>query len=687
MATDEPATETSPQPRDRLLVARVVSAADEESVPIVSDKALPEILLDHVGEHGDDIALRWKRYGIWQEYTWEEYYDEVERFALGLETFDFHEGDVLFTIGYNRPHQLWAWLAAQSLGGMAAPNYEDMLPEDIQDQLQLLEPSIVYAEDQEMVDKILLVADEVPSLETVIYRDEKGMFRYEDGQPPRHDLANPPEIISYSDIRARGTERLESGAVNSNYLPDRVKAIDPQSPAMLPPTSGTTGMPKRVQLSHFNFVNLANAAIEIDPLPKESDYFSYLPMAWVGEQMILIAAAFVGGWTANFPEQPETEMEDLREIGPEIIFSSPRTYESWVADIKAKIENTTFLKRMVYEQSMNVGRRLAAHVSGNERGSAPPAWLRFVHWLFYWISYRPILDKIGLKRAKNVYTGGGPLGEDHFSYYHALGVPLKQIWGQSEVCGFVTMHRDGDIQADTVGEVFPNVEVGITPEGELLVRGPVVTSGYYNMPEKTESAIEDGWLRTDDFGALTDEGHVKIFDRMDDVFELNDGTAIAPISVETKLKFNPYVKDALVVGDNRNNLGAVLNIRFDNVAEWADQRDIQYAGYRDLTQKEPVLELMREVVAETNAELDEPIRRFVVLFKEFDADDGELTRTGKIRREVVVERYEEILEGIYGGVDKIEMDVTITYQDGRESVEHGRMRVLEMDTETAEVED
>jgi long-chain acyl-CoA synthetase len=687
MATDEPATETSPQPGDRLIVDRVVSAADEESVPIVSDKALPEILLDHVGEHGDDIALRWKRYGIWQEYTWEEYYDEVERFALGLETFDFHEGDVLFTIGYNRPHQLWAWLAAQSLGGMAAPNYEDMLPEDIQDQLQLLEPSIVYAEDQEMVDKILLVADEVPSLETVIYRDEKGMFRYEDGQPPRHDLANPPEIISYSDIRARGTERLESGAVNSNYLPDRVKAIDPQSPAMLPPTSGTTGMPKRVQLSHFNFVNLANAAIEIDPLPKESDYFSYLPMAWVGEQMILIAAAFVGGWTANFPEQPETEMEDLREIGPEIIFSSPRTYESWVADIKAKIENTTFLKRMVYEQSMNVGRRLAAHVSGNERGSAPPAWLRFVHWLFYWISYRPILDKIGLKRAKNVYTGGGPLGEDHFSYYHALGVPLKQIWGQSEVCGFVTMHRDGDIQADTVGEVFPNVEVGITPEGELLVRGPVVTSGYYNMPEKTESAIEDGWLRTDDFGALTDEGHVKIFDRMDDVFELNDGTAIAPISVETKLKFNPYVKDALVVGDNRNNLGAVLNIRFDNVAEWADQRDIQYAGYRDLTQKEPVLELMREVVAETNAELDEPIRRFVVLFKEFDADDGELTRTGKIRREVVVERYEEILEGIYGGVDKIEMDVTITYQDGRESVEHGRMRVLEMDTETAEVED
>jgi long-chain acyl-CoA synthetase len=683
VATDEAATDRADPAAEQgtLRVDRVLSAPDGESVPIVSDKALPEILLDHVGEHGDDIALRWKQFGVWQEYTWEEYYDEVERFALGLETLGFREGDVLFTIGYNRPHQLWAWLAAQSLGGMAAPNYEDMLPEDIRDQLQLLEPNVVYAEDQEMVDKILLVADEVPSLETVIYRDEKGMFRYQDGLSPRFALEEPPEIRSYEEIRATGTERRESGEVGGDYLPGRVEAIDPQSPAMLPPTSGTTGMPKRVQLSHFNFVNLANAAIEIDPLPKESDYFSYLPMAWVGEQMILIAAAFVGGWTANFPEQPETEMEDLREIGPEIIFSSPRTYEAWVAEIKAKIENTTFLKRAVYEQSMKVGRRLAAHVSGEKRDADPPAWLRFVHWLFYWISYRPILDKTGLKRAKNVYTGGGPLGEEHFTYYHALGVPLKQIWGQSEVCGFVTMHRDGDIQADTVGEVFPNVEVGITPEGELLVRGPVVTSGYYNMPEKTESAIEDGWLHTDDFGALTDEGHVKIFDRMDDVLELNDGTAVAPISVETKLKFNPYVKDALVVGDGRDHLAAVLNIRFDNVAEWADQRDIQYAGYRDLTQKEPVLALIREVVAETNADLDDPIRRFVVLFKEFDADDGELTRTGKIRREVVVNRYDELLTGLYDDADEIEMDVTITYQDGRESVEHGRMEVTDMDTD------
>jgi long-chain acyl-CoA synthetase len=663
---------------DTLAVDQVLSAPEGEDVPIVSDQALPEILFDHVEEHGDDIALRWKRYGIWQEFTWEEYYERVEHFALGLETYGFEAGDVLFTIGYNRPHQLWAWMAAQSLGGMAAPNYEDMLPDDIRKQLQLLEPSVVYAEDQEMVDKLLLVADDVPSLDTIIYRDEKGMFRYDDHEDP--------EIVSYEHVEELGAERLETGEVADDYLHERVKAIDPDTPAMLPPTSGTTGMPKRVKLSHFNFLNLANAAIEIDPLPKESDYFSYLPMAWVGEQMILIAAAFVGGWTANFPEQPETEAEDLREIGPEIIFSSPNRYEAWVADIKAKIENTTRLKRFVYEKAMSIGRKYAEYISGDKSDEEPPATLRAAHWLSYWVAYRPILDKIGLKRAKNVYTGGGPLGEDHFSYYHALGVPLKQIWGQSEVCGFVTMHRDDDIQVDTVGEVFPNVEVGITPGGELLVRGPVVTSGYYGMPEKTESAMEDGWLHTDDFGALTDDGQVKIFDRMDDVLELNDGTAVAPISVETKLKFNPYVKEALVVGDGRDSLAAVLNLRFDNVAEWADQRDIQYAGYKDLTQKPPVLELMRQVVAETNEDLEHPIERFLILFKEFDADDGELTRTGKIRREVVVDRYGKLVDGLYGDQEEVEMDITITYQDGRESEEHGTMAIVDVE-EPVEADD
>ena len=661
MATDDAGSERSntDSAGETLVVEEVLSAPADESVAVEDEQVLPGILLDHAAEYPDEIAIRWKRYGIWQEYTWADYRDQIEQLAAGLETLGFGDGDVLFTIGYNRPHQLWAWLAAQSLGGMAAPNYEDALPADIGDQLELLSPPVAFAEDQEMVDKLLRVADSVPSLEYIIYRDEKGMFRYDE---------TDPTVVSFAEVMERGQQPTPLG--------DRLERLDPDQPAMLPPTSGTTGMPKRVRLSHFNFVNLARAAVEIDPLPRGSDYVSFLPMAWVGEQMILLAAAFVGGWTANFPEQPETESEDLREIGPEIIFSSPRTYEEWVADIKARIENTTPVKRWVYERAVSLGRRVAAH---DKQDSEPSLPVRLAHRAAYWGVYRPILDDIGLKRAKNVYTGGGPLGEQHFEYYHALGVPLKQIWGQSEVCGFVTMHRDGDVQAETVGEVFPNVEVGITPAGELLVRGPVVTDGYYNMPEKTASAMEDGWLHTDDFGALTDDGHVKIFDRMDDVLELADGTAVAPISVETKLKFNPYVKDALVVGDDREYLAAVLNIRFDNVAEWADQRDIQYTGYRDLTQKSPVLELLREAVREANAELDTPIDRFVVLFKEFDADDGELTRTGKIRREVVTDRYSELVDSLYSDREQFELEVTITYQNGREAVERGTMQLVDTD--------
>jgi long-chain acyl-CoA synthetase len=673
MTTEETLTE-----EENLSIDQIVSAPNGDT-EIIDDITLPEIMLNHVQDHGDEIALRWKRYGIWEEYDWNAYYDRVKYITLGLETLGFEEDDILFTIGYNRPHQLWSWLAAQTLGGMAAPNYEDTLPEGIGDQLELLSPKVAYAEDQEMVDKLLQVADRSPSLEAIVYRDEKGMFRYEETAVP---------VMSYEELEDRGRERAENGEVTDDEFERRIRDLDPQSPAMLPPTSGTTGMPKRVKLSHFNFVNLANAAIEIDPLPEGSDYFSYLPMAWIGEQMILMAAAFLGGWTANFPEEPETESEDLREIGPEIIFSSPGAYEGWVADIKAQIENTTWLKRKVYETAMDIGQRYAEYVSGDKRDEEPPASLRFKHWVSYWAAYRPILDKIGLKRAKNVYTGGGPLGEEHFQYYHALGVPLKQIWGQSEVCGFVTMHRDEDIQVDTVGEVFPNVEVGITPGGELVVRGPVVTSGYYNQPEKTEEALEGEWLHTDDFGAITDEGHIKVFDRMDDVLELEDGSAVAPISVETKLKFNPYIQEALVVGDGREELAAVLNIRFDNVAEWADQRDIQYAGYRDLTQKEPILELIRGVVEETNEKLDEhKIEQFVILFKEFDADDGEMTRTGKIRREIVTNRYQEIIDGMYEGQETVEMDVTITYQDGRESVEHGEMTVVDVSTSEEAVAD
>lgn len=662
---------------EELVIDRIATAPEDIDVEVIDDKSLPAVLLDHREENPDDIALRWKRYGVWQEYTWTEYFERVRDITHGLEDLGFRSDDILFTIGYNRPHQVWAWLAAQSLGGCAAPNYEEMLPRELATQIQQMEPRIAYAEDQEMVDKLLAVEDS--TIETIIYRDPKGMFRYEDREDPR--------VVSYEAVEARGRERHEAGRVTDEELMDRIRSLDPHSSAMLSPTSGTTGTPKRVQISHFNFLNQAQVVTAIDPLPEESDHFSYLPLAWVGEQMILMAAAFVAGWTANFPEEPETEQADLREIGPEIIFSSPRTWEGWVADIKARIENTTWLKRVVYDAALSIGERYADYVSGDKMDEDPPVSLRAAHRLAYWLVYRPILDKIGLKRAKNVYTGGGPLGEEHLRYYHALSVPLKQIWGQSEVSGIVTIHRDDDIQVETVGEVLPNIEVGVSSAGELLVRGPVVTSGYYNQPEKTAETIEDGWLHTDDFGDITEDGHVKVFDRMDDVYELTDGTAIAPVSIETDLKFNPYIKEVMVAGDGRDELTAICNIRYENVAEWADQRDLQYSGYAELSQHPAVLELLRREVAEVNDTLETKISRFVVLFKEFNADDGELTRTGKVRREEVTNRYHSLIEGLYNGQEEIEMDVTITYQDGREAQTHGTMTVVDAETPVAQAGD
>ena len=672
---------TSVDEGSTLSVSTILKSDEVSDFEPVTEMTVPELLRENASERPDEVALRHKHHGIWKEYTWSEYFEIGAAVSRGFETLGFESGDVLYTIGYNRPQQLWTWVGAQILGGKAAPEYEGSLPDEMLTQMELIEPTLVYAEDQEMVDKVLNVADDLPWVEAIVYNEPKGLDGYEHPEI---------ELVQFDDLLERGRSRMDQAPLEQGSpVDEQIRDLEGDRIAMLPPTSGTTGPSKRVRVSHSNYINLARSTSEIYDIDPGANYFSFLPMAWGGEQMIVLGAALLNRWVVNYAEEPETEQEDFREIGPEVMVSSPHRYEDHVADVKARIENSTRLKQWVYDKAMSIGERYAEYVSGDKRDESPPAWLSGLHFLSYWAVYRPILDKIGLKRAKNVYTGGGPLGEDHFEFYHAMGLPLKQIWGQSEVCGFVTMHRDEDIQVETVGEVFPNVEVGITPGGELLVRGPVVTSGYYGMPEKTESAIEDGWLHTDDFGALTDEGHVKIFDRMDDVLEMNDGTAVAPISVETKLKFNPYVKEAMVIGDGRDELTAVLNIRYDNVAEWADQRDIQYAGYRDLTRKEPVLELMRGVVAETNEELEHPIQRFLLLFKEFDADDGELTRTGKLRREVVMERYDELVESLYDGSDEVEMEITITYQDGRESDESGVMHIVDVDEpvdENADIE-
>jgi long-chain acyl-CoA synthetase len=645
-------------------VSLIAEASEPPPETELEEKAVPELLLDNRDAMPDKVAIRQKRLGVWEEFDWAEYYRRVEAFALGLETLGFEEDDVLFTIGYNRPHQLWAWVAAQALGGKAAPFYEGTLADDIQTQLDLMEPAIAYAEDQELVDRLLSIGDDAPYLDCITYRDEKGMFRYEESDP---------EVVPYQAIETRGFERRED--LSENYLRDRIRSLDPSKPAMLPPTSGTTGVPKRVKISHNNYLHLAHSWQTIEDLPPDTDYFSFLPMAWGGEQMILLARALVDGWTANFAEQPETEDADFREIGPDFVVSSYSWYEDLAADIKARIENTTWLKRQVYDVAMSIGYRLTEYINGERHDQTPPRWLRAANWLAYWAVYRQVLDKSGLKRAKVAYTGGGPLGAEHFEFFHALGVPLKQAWGQTETCGFVTIHRDR-ASVETVGKPIPGVTVGLTHDQELVVKGPIVSDGYYNQPEKTAETIKDGWLHTDDYGSIASDGEVTILDRMDNVLELADGTEVTPISLETNIKFNPYIDEAWVIGDSRAHLAAVLSIRYENVAEWADQHDIQYTGYADLSQQPEVIDLLTEILREVNDDFETGIRRYTSLFKEFDPDDGEVTRTGKLRRAPLLDRYEDLVEALYSDKDTVDLEVSITYQDGTETVEQATMEIV-----------
>jgi len=643
---------------DHSLESRLVNRVESEyDVDVVTDRTLFDYLLDNVDEHGTETTLRWKHRGIWKEYTWNKHFERIQKFALGIEATGFGRDDVLFTIGMNRPQQLWAWYGVQLLGGVPAPNYEEMLPEDIAVQLNLMDARAVLAEDQELVDKVLTIADEVPTLETIIYREHR----------ERHDYESAPvTITTYESIVETGADRL---AEESEYVESLAENVDPSDLASLAPTSGTTGAPKRVKLTHTNFINLSVAFLTVDDLPPASDYFSYLPMAWIGEQIQLMGFCPIQRWVINFPETEETVMEDLREIGPEFIVGSPSMYEDHVANVTAQIENTSQLKESVYRKSMTVGNRLASYISGDNSSEQPSGLLRLAHRLFYWISYRPIADKMGLKRAKKIYTGGAPLGEQHFQFYHALSLNLKQGWGTAESSGYITIHHDGDIDADTMGKVLPNVEVGELPNGELVVRGPTVTEGYYNQPDKTAEALEDGWIHTDDFGQIRDDGHVQVFDRLDDVIEMSNGRTVAPKSVETRLKFNPFIQEAMVIGDDRPSLTAMLTIRYDNVSEWADQRDIQYTGYSDLATHPAVLNLLADIITETNQELDTPIERFLSLFKEFDPDDGEITQTQKLRREPIKDRYSACIEALYAGVETVEVTVPITYSDGRQEMQ------------------
>ncbi|MDX1382126.1 MAG: long-chain fatty acid--CoA ligase [Thermoanaerobaculia bacterium] len=621
---------------------------------------LPKLLLAQAELRPDDVALREKEFGIWQSFTWSEYRDRVRDFAMGLVALGLKPGDKVAILGDNRPEWVIAELAAQSVGGVGMGVYQDCVAAEVQFLVDFCDAVFVVAEDQEQVDKIFEVRDELAAVRKVIYYDPRGLRNYDD------DL-----LLPFEEVEALGAAYV---AEHPDAFEAAVAATRPEDVAILATTSGTTGKPKAAMLSHRNLVVMAENIQSIDPASPSDEFLSLLPLPWIGEQMLSIAWALYVGFKVDFPEEPETVQENLREIGPQMLFSPPRIWENMVSEVQVKVEDASWLKRRVFDWAMGVGYRAADRRLARE---PVPAGLALQNRLADLACFLWVKDKLGLRRLKHAYTGGAALGPDIFRFFHAMGVNLKQIYGQTEVSGISVVHRDGDIKFQTVGLPVPGTEIEVAENGEILTRSPAVFVGYYENREATAETLVDGWLHSGDAGYLDEDGHLIVIDRAKDVMTLGDGTRFSPQFIENKLKFSPYIKEAVVFGGDWPFVTAMVTIDYANAGKWAEKNQVPYTTFTDLAQKEGIYELVREHVVRMNEDLPEAarIRRFLLLHKELDADDAELTRTRKVRRRFVAERYEEIVGALYGDGDSVPVETEIAYQDGRTAITRTELRI------------
>ncbi len=622
-----------------------------KEIKITKDLTIPKLWLEAAKKYGDKkVAMREKEFGIWVPITWKQYYENVKYIALGMIALGLERGDKVAMIGDNRPEALWAEMAAMCVGGIGVWLFQDSLIDEVQYIIDHADAKLMVGEGQEEVDKCLMIKDKCPKLKKMLWDDPKGLRDYSD-----------PILISLKEVMKMGqeVERKEPGLFEDVISKGKADDI-----CLLFYTSGTTALPKGALLSHYNMLTMGQNLMRVDPYFETDDFVSYLPFAWIGEQMMSISCGIQAGFTLNFPEEPETAQENIREIGPHVMFAPPRVYEQMVRNVQVKYLDATWSKRKAYELAMKIGYHVA-ELKFNKK-PVPLHW-KFLNLLAYLGVHKKLKDHLGLSRIRDTYTGGAAMGPDHFRFFHAIGVNLKQIYGQTEIAGISVLHRDGDIKFDTVGIPIPETEVKITPEGEIISKSPSVFQGYYKMPEETAKALKDGWLHSGDTGFIDADGHLVVFDRTKDVMTLNDGTKFAPQYLETRLKFSPYIKDVWAIGDKRPYVTAVICIDYNVVGKWAEDRNIVYSSYPELSQIQQVYELIQKEIVKMNRDLPPVarVKKFVNLFKEFDADDDELTRTRKLRRAFVEERYKDIVQGLYSEVDKVHMDTNITYEDGR----------------------
>ncbi|BCS89638.1 AMP-binding protein [Pseudodesulfovibrio sediminis] len=628
---------------------------------------LPRLLIKQAEERARKTALREKEWGVWQAVTWQENLKITAEFACGLEKLGLTKGDIVILIGDNRPEWIWAELAIQALGGIALGLYQDSPAEEIEYIFALSECKLVVAEDQEQVDKMLSFRDNLPHLKHIIYHDPKGLVAYE---------ADVDGLQDFKAIRRLGREAQSD--VVGRYK-ELARKLDPNDACLIATTSGTTGRPKLAMLSHVNLLSMAHNLGQFDPKSARDEFVSFLPLAWMGEQMMAVASALLFGFCVNFPETPDTASADSREIGPHFIFSPPRVYESIAAKVQGDIMETTPIKRFLYHLFLPIGYEYVDTVFA---GETPSAWLKFKYFIADKGLFRALRDRLGFSRMRSATTGGAALGPDIFRFFHALGVRLKQIYGQTEIAGISCIHKDGEVDFTSVGAPIPETEVRITEEGEIISRSPAVFLGYYKNEEATrETVSEDGWLLSGDAGYFDDNGRLVVIDRLKDVMHLNDGTQFSPQFLENKIKFSPFLRESVVLGGGRDYVSAILCIDMAIVGHWAETQMVTYTTYQDLAAKDEVYQLIKDEVAKTNATLpaETQIKRFCLLYKELDPDDGELTRTRKVRRKTINERYGSLIEALYTDACAMNLETEITYQDGRVREICGAIRIEDME--------
>ncbi len=638
---------------------------------------LPKLLKRNYEKYGDKkVALRVKDRGIWQRYTWKDYYEKVKYFSLGLVSLGLEPGDKVSILGENKPEWFWAELAVQAARGTVVGIYTDSLPVEIGYFVKHSDSKFVIAHDQEQVDKFLLpykdregnehppLKDELPLLKRIIYWDPKGLWNYDD-----------PILMSFDRVIELGKEyeKFHPGLFEKNIEEGR-----PDDIGVFCYTSGTTGLPKAAMLRQSSLRAVVDSWIGVDKWNDTDRYVSFLPPAWITEQAIGIAGGLASGMEVNFPEEPETVQENIREIGASVLFFGPRQWESIIRLVQAKIIDTSPLRRFFYYLFLPVGYKVAEIKLQRKK---PNLLWQILYFLANLIVFRPLKDKVGLLKIRCAYTAGAAVSPDILHYFQAIGVNIKQLYGGSEQ-GLVTLHRDGEIKWETSGPSMPGMEIRLSEEGEIIVRGENMFAGYYKNPEATREKIRNGWYYTGDFGYLDEDTHLVVIDRMEDLKGLKGGRKFSPQYTEIRLRFSPYIKDALVIGgEDKDYVSAIINIDLGNVGRWAEAKRIPYTTFTDLSQKPEVIELIKSEIQKVNQSLPEwtRIRKFVNLHKEFDPDEAELTRTRKMRRAFVEDRYQYLINALYGDRKELVVEAPITYRDGRTGVIQTAVKITEVD--------